>query len=107
MVTPEPLPILVLVIVALPAVELFKKLVTPPLSLLILALPAVELFEKLTMPKPFSINCVWVELFTMPVPTNEKEFPFVSIVKAFAPELNVMVLIVTAPERDSEVIMEI
>ena len=43
----------------------------------------------------------------MPTPTKEKEFPFVLIEKASAPELNVMELMVTAPERDNEVIVEV
>jgi hypothetical protein len=82
-----PLPELALTIVALPAVELFKKLVTPP-SL-------------------FPIICVWFELFTMPTPTKEKEFPNVPIEKALAPELNVIESMVTVFERDSEVIVEV
>src|SRR5947199_5880155 len=96
-----------LVIVALPAVEVSEKTVKPPPLLVIAALPAVELFKKLVPPpKSLIIVCVWAELFTMPTPTKEKEFPFVSIVKASAPELNVMESMVTSPERNSEVTLE-
>src|SRR5262249_54144016 len=109
------------VMVALPAVEVLLKLVTPGLPrkpalprkllLMIVALPALELFKKLVLPpKLFTIVCVWVELFTMPAPTKEKENgPLLSviIVKASAPELNVMESMVTSSERNSVVIVEV
>ncbi len=106
LITAGPLPTLRFWITPLPAVELLKKLMVP-LSLWINALPAVELFKKLMVPLSFRIVCGSVELFTMPTPTKEKELPSVLIVKALAPRLNVMESMVTSPERDSEVIVEV
>jgi hypothetical protein len=52
---------------ALPAVELLKKLMVPLSTLVMLALAAVELFKKfVVLPASFLIVCVLPELFTMP-----------------------------------------
>ena len=100
-----------LLMLALAALELVKKLVLPPSTLLIATLAALELFWKLVVPPKFTIVCVLIELFTMPTPTKEKiwvfEVEFVVIVKGLAPGLNVMESMVTSPERNSEVIVEV
>ena len=97
------------VIVALAAVELLMKLVEPaplPISLLmIVALAALELFKKsVELPKSLLIVCVVPELFTIPTPTRVREVPPnpVLIVKELGP-LNVMELMVTLAESDTRV----
>src|SRR6266481_802608 len=86
-------------IAALPAVDVLWNCVAPeeaPLALttllVMVALAAVEALR-------------W--LFTMPTPAKEKEFPFVWVVKALAPELNVMESMVTVPERVRKVTVEV
>ena len=89
-------------IVALPAVELFKKLVTPPSELVIVTLPAVALFEA-------NGATVVVDRLRRTRAIDDagtyKEkgiSEFVEIVKAFAPELNVIELIVTVSKETAK-----
>jgi hypothetical protein len=108
-----------LVIMALPAFEVLTNRVTPPLCpetvlpLLVkeVMLPAVALFVNVILPWliPLTKFCVIPELFVMPVPLMVNKFTvpgLTVIVKALAPELNVIPDTVTPLEIETPVVLE-